>query len=296
MHYKDFSLLIALDVLLAEESVAAAAERLHISSSAMSRILSQIRLLFDDPILVRAGQRLCPTAKAESLRPLVREIAENAHSLLASDAALDMARLDRVFTIRATDSFVAAFGLDLTSAMARQAPLAKLRFLAQGDENVDDLREGLVDFDIGVLSGTGPELLNETLFEDRFIGVVRAEHPFAEQAVTPERFAGARHISVSRRGLLRGPLDTALEAMGLFRNVPIAVPTFADAILMARASDLVASMPERLTREARRGMFTFPLPVTTPPLVVSMAWHPRFESDAAHCWFRGQVHRMFQPA
>lgn len=292
MHYKEFSLLVALDALLAEGSVARAASRMNLSNSAMSRVLGQIRELFDDQILVRAGHELVPTPKAEAMRRQLREVVEKGSALLASDLTVDFSRLDRVFTLRVTDSFIASLGLRLISRIMKQAPHVKIKFSAQGNEEVSELREGLVDLDIGVIRATGPEIKIESLFQDNFIGVVRSGHPLAENEITPARFAQEKHISVSRRGLLYGPVDTALEKLGLSREVTVVVPTFAEALLLARNSDLVTTVPKRMTESARYEMQTFPLPVQTHPVTISMSWHPRFESDAAHQWLRTCVHQI----
>ena len=292
MHYKNFSLLVALDALLAERSVARAASRMNLSTSAMSRVLGQIRELFNDQILIRAGRKLVPTPKAEAIRQQVREIVEKGSALLASDMTVDLSRLDRVFTLRITDSFVASLGLRLISLVAKQAPHARIRFSAQGDEDPSELREGLVDLDIGVIRATGPEIKIEPLFRDNFIGAVRAGHPLAKDEITPARFAQGRHISVSRRGLLHGPMDTALEKLGLAREVMTVVPTFTDALLLARSSNLVTTVPERMTESARYGMYSFQLPAQTDPVIISMAWHPRFELDAAHQWLRTCVQQV----
>jgi len=62
----DFNLLLALDVLLAEGSVAGAARRLGLSPSAMSRALARLREVTGDPLLVRAGRGLVPTPRRSS--------------------------------------------------------------------------------------------------------------------------------------------------------------------------------------------------------------------------------------
>lgn len=296
MVYKELSLLAALDVLLAEGSVAGAAARMHLSPPAMSRILGQIREAFGDPILVRAGRGLVPTPKAEALRQRVHVLVESARTLLAAETELDLARLDRLFTLRATDTFVGAFGGRLSALTQRQAPRVRLRFAPQGEESVVALREGQVDLDVGVLGETGPEIVVEPLLEDRFVGVVRAGHPLADGAMTPERFAREKHVSASRRGRLHGPVDTALAARGLTREVVVVVPTFADALLLVRQSDLVATVPQRLTETARQGLASFALPTPTDPVTISLAWHPRFAADPAHRWLRACLHDVCRPS
>ena len=136
---------------------------------------------------------------------------------------------------------------------------------------------------------TGPELRAQALFRDRFIGVVRAGHPLTRGKITPARFAAGRHVCVSRRGLERGPIDEALEALGLERRILAIVGGFSGALALARASDLIAGVPERHTAVLRAGMHAFPLPVPTPEVTVSLLWHPRQDADPAHRWLRAHV-------
>ena len=129
----------------------------------------------------------------------------------------------------------------------------------------------------------------QALFRDRFIGVVRKEHPLSRGKVTPARYAAWRHIAVSRRGLDKGPIDDALTPLGLTRDVATIVGGFATALALARTTDLIASVPERHTGNLRAGMHSFPLPFAVPDFTVSLLWHPRFDGDAAHRWLRGLV-------
>lgn len=78
-------LLIALDCLLVEGSVGKAAVRMGLSAPAMSRILSQVRELYQDPLLIRSGRRLIPTPRAEALRGRLRALAAEAEALVDED-------------------------------------------------------------------------------------------------------------------------------------------------------------------------------------------------------------------
>ncbi|ACI51486.1 transcriptional regulator, LysR family [Gluconacetobacter diazotrophicus PA1 5] len=292
MHPKDLSLLAALDLLLTEGSVARAAARMNLSTPAMSRILGHIRDLTGDPIFVRAGRSLVPTPRAEAMRLPVRELVARARSILGNAGDLDLDRLDRTFTLRATDSFIGSFGPRLAGHLTTLAPKVRLRFVPQRDESVDDLREGQVDLDIGAISHTGPEIMTQTILSDRFVGVVRPGHPLSSGRITSARFSRQRHISASRRGRMHGPVDQALGSLNLSRNVVTIVPTFSDALLFARQSELVAVVPDRLTEVARQDMVSFPLPVETGLLIISQAWHPRFQADATHQWLRACVREI----
>jgi DNA-binding transcriptional LysR family regulator len=133
---------------------------------------------------------------------------------------------------------------------------------------------------------TGPEVRAQALFRDRFIGVVRMGHSLSQGEITPSRYATGRHICVSRRDLDKGPIDEALKPFGLEREIVTIVGGFSTALALARASDLIASVPERHTGNLRAGMHSFPLPVATPEVTVSLLWHPRLDADPAHRWLR----------
>lgn len=289
MERLDLNLLVALDALLAEGSVTGAARRLGLSLSAMSRTLARLRAATGDPLLVRAGSGLVPTPRAAELRGRVRDLAEAAQAVLQPAAGLDLASLRRTFTVRANEGFVEAFAARLVLAALATAPGVRLRSAPKPDKDVRPLREGSVDLEVGVLGETGPEMRVQTLFRDRFIGAVRAGHPLPDGPVTAERYVAYGHVVASRRGRARGPVDDALEALGLVRDVVAVVPGFSAALAVARASDLVALVPGRQSEAAQAGMHRFALPVPTPEIVVSLMWHPRMDADPAHRWLRGLV-------
>lgn len=286
----DLNLLVTLDVLLAEGSVARAARRLRLSPSAMSRALARLRETTGDPLLVRAGRGLVPTPRALDLRGRVGPLVQDAEALLRPAARLDLKRLVRTFTLRTSEGFVETFGPALIARAAKEAPGVRLRFMPKPDKESTPLREGTVDLETGVVDdATGPEVRTQALFQDHVIGVVREGHPLSRGKVTPARYAAGRHVLFSRRGLDRGPIDDALQALGLEREVAVIAGGFSTALALARSSDLIASVPERHTGGLRAGMHSFPLPVAVPGMTVSLLWHPRTDADPAHRWLRDCV-------
>ncbi|WP_395607683.1 LysR family transcriptional regulator [Pseudomonas sp. B22129] len=283
----DLNLLITLDVLLTEGSVARAAQRLRLSPSAMSRALARLRETTGDPLLVRAGRGLVPTPRALALREQVGRLVQEAQAVLRPVQALEMGQVVRTFTLRASEEFVENLGPALLARIAREAPGVRLRFVNKTDKDYTLLREGGVDLVIGVVDpDASPEIVMQALFRDRLVGVVRAGHPLSRGAVTAQRFAQGRHVYVSRRGLDRGQIDEALEAQGLTRDISTIVAGFATAIALARDTDLIASVPERYTAHQREGLYSFVLPVSIPTFTVAMLWHPRQDADLAHRWLR----------
>ncbi|NJJ57219.1 LysR family transcriptional regulator [Pseudomonas sp. B14(2022)] len=289
----DLNLLITLDVLLAEGSVARAAKRLQLSPSAMSRALARLRETTGDPLLVRAGRGLVPTPRALALREQVSRLVQDAHAVLRPAQSLDLAQVERTFTLRTSEEFVENFGPALLARIAREAPGVRLRFVSKTDKDSTLLREGSVDLETGVVDPTAsPEVLTQALFRDRLVGVVRSGHPLSQGEVSAQRFAEGRHVYVSRRGQARGQVDDALQALGLTRQISTIVAGFATAIALARDTDLIASVPERYTTHQREGLHSFALPLTLAPFTVAMLWHPRLDADLAHRWLRGCVREV----
>ena len=289
----DFNLLLTLEVLLAECSVARAARRLRLSPSAMSRTLARLRETTGDPLLVRAGRELVPTPRAEQLREPVSRLVQDVTTVLRPDHKLDLKQLVRTFTLRTRGGFVENFGPLLIARVGEQAPGVRVRFVPTSTKDSVPLRDGSVDLETGVVdTTTGPEVRTQALFRDRFIGVVRTGHPLSRGKVTAARYAAGRHVSVSRRGLDKGPIDDALLQLGLERHIVSGVSEFSTALALVRVSDLIASVPERHTGNLRAGMRSFPLPVSLPEITVSLLWHPRLDADPAHRWLRGLVREI----
>lgn len=287
----DLNLLIALDVLLEEESVTAAAERLHLSVPAASRTLSRIREAFGDPIFVRAGRGVVPTPYALAIKDEVHQVVARSRSLFQAGQSLDPATMERRFTIRANDALVTQFAPPLLALLAARAPGVTLRFAAEGDEDLPPLRDGEVDIDLGVLHELGPEVRAMPLYEDHMVGLAAPDHPLAGGPVTLKQLAAVPHVVVSRRGRTRGPLDDVLEKEGLSRTIAVVVATHAAAaflILSTRLTGILAGFAARQLA-ATTSVRTYTIPAALPPLPISAGWHARYDADPGHRWLRSQL-------
>jgi DNA-binding transcriptional LysR family regulator len=286
----DFNLLVTLDVLLSEGSVAGAARRLQLSPSAMSRALARLREVTGDPLLVRAGRRLVPTPRALELRTQVGALVDGARAILRPAEKLDLATLERRFVLRTSEGFVETFGPRLIAQIGKDAPGVTLQFVAKPDKESAPLREGEVDIETGVIDlTTAPEMRALPLFEDRWVGVAREGHPVLDARMTLKRYGNAEHIQILRRGLHSSEVDDAAVAAGVQRRVAVIVNGFAAAIALSRDTDLVATVPERHTEGLRRGVGTFTLPFDIARFTISMLWHPRMDGDLAHRWLRSSL-------
>lgn len=301
MSRPDFNLLIVLDALLAEGSVAKAAKRLHLSPSAMSRSLARLREATGDPLLVRAGRGLVPSPRALEIRQSIGRVVEDVEAVLRPQEDIDPARIERAFTLRTGDGFVESFGPALVEGLSREAPGITLRFMLKQENDSSFLREGKVDLETGVVGPvTSPELRAQALMDDRFIGAMRPDHPLASETIDVEKFASCQHVEIYRHASgaehLHTPIDDALASFGLKRRIPVIVDGFSSALALARATKLVASVPAWHTQYLRSGLKSFPLPFECPAITVSMLWHPRLDADPAHRWFRSRVRAVCKHA
>ena len=295
----DLNLLVALDVLLAEGSVTAAAQRLGLSISAMSRTLARLRAATGDPLLVRAGRGMVPTPRAEELREHVHILTRDAQAVLRPQMnKLDVDALDLTFTIRVSEAFMAFLSAVVVATVSKTAPGVCLRFAPKPDKDAGPLRDGVIDLEIGVIGTTAPEIRTRFLFNDRLVGLVRTGHWLlaAGEVIRPETYAACYHIAVSKDGNTAGPIDAALHALGLERSIKVVVPGFPDAMRIARQSDLVALVPQSCVgnhqtpdHDAMSGLASFDLPVVIPDFKISAMWHPRRDADPAHKWLRDTV-------
>lgn len=297
------NLLAALDALLAEGSVTRAARRLGLSASAMSRTLARLRAATGDPLLVRAGRGLVPTPRAVELRDPVHALCRDVSAVLRPRLArLDMAALERTFTLRTSEGFVEFLAAPLVAAVMQAAPRARLHFLPKPDKDAAPLRDGLVDLEIGARTVAAPEVRTRFLFRDGFVGVARSDHPLlAGPDITPERYAAFDHVAASRNDDFAGPVDQALAERGLRRTIRVVVPGYPDAMRIARQSDLLALVPRSCLGHGMTGdppvpagLAAFELPVPAPALTILAMWHPRLDADPAHRWLRDIVMAVCQ--
>ncbi|QHC23303.1 LysR family transcriptional regulator [Streptomyces sp. GS7] len=296
----DAQLAVALDALLSEQSVTRAAARLHTSPAAMSRTLARLRRILQDPLLVRAGQTMVPTPRAQALRDEAATVVRRLGALLSPGAGVDPAALHTTFTLQAADLVGATLAPGLLQLARQQAPGVSLRFRAEELEAGPALRDGRIDLEVGSIDHVDPETQVEELVTLRMVAAVRAGHPLTEGTLTPARLAAAEHVVVSRRGRFTGPLDAALANHNLSRRVSTVLPSHLAAMTLAARSDAICLVPAALPGAAPSpltdtattlGLHLLNIPLPLPPLTIGMAWHPRHAADGAHHWLRNAVRR-----
>ena len=291
----DLNLLVALDALLEENSVQAAADRLHLSAPAMSRTLTRIRKTMDDEILVRTGRTMTPTPRALAIREDVHALVHQAGHLLTPARTLDLSTLRRTFTIQGHDALLTELSLRLMTCMP-DAPGVSLRFLAEPPTDTPDLARGHVDLDLSAAIPATPDISHQVVGHDRLVAIFHAGHPL--EHFTLQRFAATEHIMISRRGRLCDGLDDLLAQQGLHRRVVSVVPTTAIALQTVACSHAVVVTAHRMTARACAdlGLSTHPLDLDLPRPPVVLSWPSRYTPDPAHQWLRQRATSALQEA
>lgn len=290
MVHVDLNLLVALDTLLEEESVGAAAARLGLSQPAMSRTLGRLRRALGDEVLVRSGRLMLPTPYADSVRAEVHELVQRGTGVLSGAGELDLRRLRRTFTLRCHDALTDLVAAPLLAAARRAAPEVRLRFLAEAAGGVDGLRTAETDLEIGSDVTAASETRTRRVGSSPLV-VVSAAGDLLPPTTTAADYAASVHITVSRRGRLSDPIDDLLAEQGLARRVVATVPTTRIALDIVGAGGAVTTVPAAAFRAAAHDgrLDSRPLPLPAEPVDVAMRWHRRHDADAAHAWLRDAV-------
>jgi DNA-binding transcriptional LysR family regulator len=295
----DLNLLRVFDALMDTGSVAEAAVRLHLSAPATSRALSRLRRAMNDPLLVRAGRGLVATPFARDSAGTVKALLEAADGLRADPADLDPSSWRRTFSIRLNDALIPVLAPRLTRRIAGEAPGVRLRFVGQDDKDPQPLRDGTLDLDVGVLDPPPPDIHTATLFTDHFVAVVAADSELGRAAhLTLDDLCRHPHISASRRGLARGPLDDALDLIGRSRHVAAVVPSYAVGALIALEPDLICLVPHVTAAHLTgRGapLRSHTVPCDLPTADVELRWHRRVHQDPASRWLRNHIRDVVHP-
>jgi DNA-binding transcriptional LysR family regulator len=283
----DLNLLVALDALLQEGSVTRAARRLGLSTPAMSHALARARTRLGDPILVRAGRTMVLTPRAEQLRPQVRSLVEEAARALYPTTPFSPRSMRRTFTIYTTDHVLLVLGPVVDRILREEAPGASLRYLPSVAEDWIPLRDGTADLSVCILGHFPAEFRTRKLFTDRFVCVVRQDHPRVGRRLSLDQYLSLDHVVVAPLGR-RSHVDDVLAERGLERRIRRTVPYFLSGLLMAAGSDDVLTVSDRaaaaLAGALRLRLVEPPLPLASYSL--NLLWHPRLENEPGNRWLR----------
>lgn len=284
----DLNLLVHLDLLLETGSVREAARRAHVTPSAMSHALARLRVLLDDELMVRAGNVLVRTPRADALVVPVRDLLAHTRAVLSPPERFDPAALRRAFRVVCTDHVSTVLLGRAHARLAREAPGVDLHERAVLPESMGQLRSGEVDVAIGVFPEAPPEVRSRRLFTDGFVTVASRHHPRLRDGLSLASFLSEGHVLAAPRGVAWGHVDDELARIGQTRRIVRTVPNFLAALWHVVETDLLLTVSRRLVAATagRLPVQVFPTPIRLDDYAVSLVWHPRVDGVAEDAWFR----------
>jgi DNA-binding transcriptional LysR family regulator len=292
----DLKLLSILLELHRTRSVSHTADNLGLNQPAVSMSLARLRTYFGDPLFVNTHRGMEPTPHAAQIIGRLRE----AHDLLR--AAMDHrdtfvpATSNRTFRIAATDVGQVVVLPSLMNRLRVDAPSVAVEFTNFSEQSHVQLESGDLDVALGFI----PPLVNgfhrQKLFNERFVCVVRTQHPRIRQRLTREDFERESHLIVTTRATGHTIVEKTLEAMKIRRRVALRLPNFIGVSALLENTDLLATVPERFARiiAGHVPVRVFPTPIAVPSYVVMQYWHARSHSDPGSKWLRALIVELFQ--
>jgi DNA-binding transcriptional LysR family regulator len=288
----DLHLLRCFEALLAERNVSRAAAKLYLSQPAMSHALARLRVLFDDPLLVKAPGGMTPTARALALDEGVRAALSASYRLLEQPTHFSPAESRQQFNVMTAEYVEYLLLPRLVARLEQEAPHVRVRFrAAQRDRALEWLERGELDFRFGWWPESPPTLRAKRLMRDPLVCIARQGHPFIDGSLSDEQFMGSPHVLHERMGMVRQSLEQAVATRHRHLQVRLEVQ---DALALCNAvahSDLLGTLPERFANALalKFPLQVLPLPLAVPDVRQAMYWHERTHKELGHQWFRGLV-------
>lgn len=285
MKRTDLALLLSLDVLLEEQHVTRAAQRLHLSQSAMSSQLARLRLWFDDPLLIPSGRGrgMALTPRAQSLQRRLHAALQGVQESIAPDV-FDPLQDTQTFTVAANDNAFVVFVRRVGQLLVTEAPHIRLRCIAPNhDDLASRMERGELDLYVGAARMVPPSLKQRTLLHDTFRVARRIDDTSPMDLAT---YVARPHVMVSPDGQFFSAIDSVLAGLQRKRNVTMTVTSYTQAAITVAGSNALATLPG-----AFLASMSFPLRIDPPPFVLDafdyvMAWHPRVHDAPSHRWLR----------
>ena len=295
----DLRELRVLDVLLRECSITRTAQALETTQPAISKTLRRLREQFADPLIVRDGHAMRPTAKALEMAVQLRALLDAADGLRAEALGFEAGTSDRMFSLLLTDVGMIRFLPPLISAVAAVAPGVRLRAVPLDSREFElKLETGEADLALGAFPHAAGYLRRQRLYSDSYLSVVRKRHPRLAKVRSRAGFLDERHILItaSETGhAAHGEAQRVLTVEIAPSNVLLRVPSFIAGAIVASQTDGVATLPANLADSIAGplGLVAFKTPIALPRIEIAQFWHERYHRDAAHRWIRAKTFELF---
>lgn len=290
----DLNLLVSLDALLDQRGVTRAAQHLGLSQPALSASLARLRRHFGDELLARSGNEYRLTPLAAQLKPRVRLALDGVERVFTSQPDFDPRESSREFSIQLSDYAAAILGAAVAETLAEEAPGARLRLTHNTPEAVDRADQTLLTTDLLVLPhGFITDLPHAELIRDRWVIVVATDNPEVGDALSIEQLETLGWVATYYGPTASTPAARQMRMLGIEPRVQVVTESFLTIPALVAGTRRIALLQERLAQllPVDVGIRALPCPFDVGPLVDAMWWHPIYDRDPEHMFFRGLVAR-----
>lgn len=284
----DLNLLVVFDALMQERSVTRAGRRVGLTQPAVSQALSRLRQLVKDDLFLRGPKGMRPTPRALELAGPVREALAQVERAL-EPVAFNPATATNSFRLAMADYAASLILPPLAHRLEHEAPAVDIR--VRINDNVSAL--GLldrneIDFAIGYHTEWPERFDGQVLFRETYVCVMRRGHPLAQERITLEEFASARHLLITLTGEATGFVDRLLRKRGLTRRIAMTANQFLVAPLIIQNSDMIMTLALRTAERFAEvnNLHIVPVPLEPDPIDLTMLWHKELSRHPAHEWMR----------
>jgi DNA-binding transcriptional LysR family regulator len=297
----DLNLLRVFDAIFQTRSVTIAASNLHLTQPAVSKQLNRLREVLEDPVFVRTSDGMAPTPRAEASAGPIRQALSEVRNTIERQLGFNAATSERTFRIFMSDlgqMVLLPKFLELISREAStvnihtvQVPPSRMRSVA--------LESGEVDLAIGYFEEFEGSIHCQVLFEEHYVGMVRANHPTIRDTISFERFLQTPHLVYHPSGgghsSQESFVDKAFWAAGVERRVAVRVCHTMGITSIVSSTDLLVVVPHRLARAcaALEDVTVLELPIEIPSFHIAQYWHERFHTDPGNRWLRGLFAQLY---
>lgn len=284
----DLNLLVAFDALMQERNVTRAGKRIGMSQPAMSNALNRLRHLVKDDLFLRGPRGMRPTPRAVELAAPIHQALSQVEAAL-SPAAFDPATAASTFRFSMADYAASLILPPLAERLEETAPEVDIRVRPDTLTGPQLLDRNEIDFAIGYYADYPDRFRGVTLFEERYVCVMRRGHPLArKRRITLEEFVAAKHLLITLTGEATGFVDRMLSERGLSRRVAMTVNQFLVAPLVIQNSDMIITLALRTAKRFAdvNKLHIVPLPLERAPIKLTLLWHEQLSRHPAHDWMR----------
>jgi DNA-binding transcriptional LysR family regulator len=286
----DVGMLRTFDALMQEQNVSRAAGRLFLSQPAVSASLNRMREVFGDPLFTRTSHGVVPTERARALAPQVRKVLADLAALLEADAPFDPARSQRIFRVAGSDHASRMLLPALSQTLIGLGSGIRVVWVPPGTWPLaEHLQRGELDLAVVARIQRPQDMETQVLYEDRYVYVMRKDHPRAAEAVSMDSFSAIPQVFLGYgTSMLDDLIDETLARQGRQRLAQIAVSSFGQIVHQLRHSDHAAVLGGRVARQFAGELHIQPMPFELPAYQSLLCWDARSTGDAGARWLREQ--------